>query len=68
MPYCQKVNCWNEGGTPKAFDNQYDTEGFEWWTTLITGYLKLALEADPNIDTVHIWNEPDQVCMHNIIQ
>ena len=56
-PYCQKMNCFSEAGTPKTNANS----NFSWWSTLITGYLKLALKADPNIDTVHIWNEPDTV-------
>lgn len=59
-PFCEKENCWNRGGTPKSNSNN-DQRMFQWWTTLITGYLSLALKADPNIDIIHIWNEPDSV-------
>lgn len=57
-PYCQTANCWSNGGTPKSSG---DWEGFRWWSALVEGYLGLALEADPDIDTVHLWNEPDSV-------
>lgn len=60
-PYCQKVNCFSEAGTPKASTNSNQKNDFSWWATLITGYLELALKADPDIDTVHIWDEPDTV-------
>lgn len=57
-PYCQKVNCWNNGGTPKI----KGSSSAQWWRTLITGYINISLKADPNLDIIHIWNEPDYVC------
>lgn len=61
-PYCQRVNCLSKGGTPKSSNGGSNSgNNFSWWSTLITGYLKLALKADPDINTVHIWNEPDTV-------
>ena len=59
-PYCQKINCWNRGGTPK-FKTSDNIANFQWWIALITGYLNLALSMDPGIDIMHIWNEPDYV-------
>lgn len=61
-PYCQRVNCFSKGGTPKSSNGGSNSvNNFSWWSTLITGYLKLALKTDPDINTVHIWNEPDTV-------
>ena len=59
-PYCQRANCWNNGGTPKYSNGR---GSFQWWSVLINGYLSLALDADPDIDMVHLWNEPDSVSL-----
>ena len=59
-PACQQSYCWNKGGTPRAF-KQGESHTFGWWALLFAGYLDLALKADPSLDLVHIWNEPDRV-------
>ena len=45
-------------GTPISLDSPVH---FGWWAELFTGYLQFCLAADPGIDTVHIWNEPNTV-------
>ena len=56
---CKPHYCWN-GGTPKSKTNKEEGK-FLWWSTLLSGYLGLALKTDSNIDMIHIWNEPDSV-------
>lgn len=60
-PYAEQVNCWS-GGTPKPLDlyNQ-SSDLFDWWATLLDGYFNLSKKADPKMDIIHIWNEPDAV-------
>ena len=60
-PYAEQVNCWS-WGTPKPLDfcNQ-TSDVFDWWATLLDGYFNLSKKADPGLDIVHIWNEPDSV-------
>lgn len=42
-------------GTPISRDS------FAWWAELFAGYFQLCKSADPGINTVHIWNEPNSV-------
>ena len=62
-PACQQNYCWEKGGTPRELGRgeSFSNNAFSWWALLTTGYLNLALQADPSLKLVHIWNEPDLV-------
>ena len=61
-PYCASVECYKYF-TPKSLNGN-----FEWWATLFTGYYRFCTEADPNVNLLHIWNEPNNVgFVHHMI-
>ena len=56
-PAVEAAQCMMHG-TPIPLD---PPEHFAWWAELFGGYFQLCRAADPGIDTVHIWNEPNAV-------
>ena len=63
-PNCEAAECYPIAGTPKTLNTT--TETFAWWSTLFVGYFNFCIGADPGIDLVHIWNEPNAVSVYSL--
>ncbi len=67
-PDCENRECYPTAGTPLATNASSPQERFAWWSTLFVGFFNFCIQADPDINLVHIWNEPNSVshlCLKN---
>lgn len=60
-PHCEALQCLPQDGTPEALNGSTPEEKFRWWSELFAGFLNFIMKADPEVDLVHIWNEPNAV-------
>ena len=60
-PHCETLQCLPFGGTPEILNGSTPEEKFRWWSELIVGFFNFVMKADPDVDLVHIWNEPNAV-------
>jgi len=69
-PHCEALQCLPQDGTPKALNGATLEEKFRWWSQLFAGFLNFVMKANPKVDLVHIWNEPNAVScfLHTSLQ
>ena len=60
-PHCEALQCLPQDGTPKALNGATPEEKFRWWSQLFAGFFNFVMKANPKVDLVHIWNEPNAV-------
>ncbi len=69
-PDCENRECYPNAGTPLAMNASSPQERFSWWSTLFVGFFNFCIQADPDINLVHIWNEPNSVshfCLKKVL-
>ena len=66
-PDCEELQCLPAAGTPRALNGSTSEERFEWWTTLFAGFIGFVMQADPGVELVHIWNEPNVVSLFLVL-
>lgn len=60
QPAAEAEHCLPKGGTPSG-STESGVEDFTWWKVLFEGFFNAVRQADPQINVVHIWNEPNAV-------
>ena len=81
-PDCEELQCLPAAGTLRALNGSTSEERFEWWVTLngstseerfewwvtlFAGFIGFVMQADPGVELVHIWNEPNVVSLFLVL-